>query len=771
MSDHTNTTSSVIPAQPAAGSVLDLNNGPATEREQHSAGPDGRAPDDLRELEIGRLIPERLRLVGVSGTYIRRPWILDPTPASRAELADDVEFTPHPEEIPPIRFPDRRRTPIGPRELPPLDIIRGAEDLRVDVDGWYPQNVVSGTITRGLSRRLDWYARVARTPAGTYRGAIAYRNGDSSLLPQTTVDVALVRKRPFGGGGSATATFSGGSSTSVRTFTFSSSTFHPVAFEYDTTSDSDAVTTFETGSHPNRPADLPIETVSIEKAFRRAGFDVTKSGGDSVVPVSAAGSDKKWTEQELNDAMATYWSAYTNAPAWAAWGLFAGQSIDGPRLGGIMFDYTGSTAPQRQGCVVFSNSFISDLPSGDPDGAAWVRRMRFWTAVHEFGHAFNLAHAWDKSSSGWIPTADESHLRSFMNYPHRFAGGASGFFSDFRYRFSDSELLFMRHAPERFVRMGGAAWFTDHGFSQANTIPGSPLLGQLRAHRPTMRYEFLEPVTLELKLENTSSEPMILDAGALDIANCTIIVQRRGGSAKSLAPYSTRCLKPQPTILAAGAAMYGSVTVSSGREGWILSDPGDHLVQVAVHLPNEDVVTPPVTVRVLPPMSRDEEVLAQDLLTPEVGRVLAAGGTRRDCLEADTLREAVERLPDRAIAAHSRIALGRPLATAGQQLVVTTDASGRPEAKQFVTCEAAPEAAVAQMGPALEDIDLAADTFGHIAVGKRVTRYAESLVDAGRKDDAVAVAQQLHAVLRKRGVKASVLENMTSTVSRLRARS
>ncbi len=34
-----------------------------------------------------------------------------------------------------------------------------------------------------------------------------------------------------------------------------------------------------------------------------------------------------------------------------------------------------------------------------------------------------------------------------MNYPYGVAGGESAFFADFEYRFSDGELLFMRHAP------------------------------------------------------------------------------------------------------------------------------------------------------------------------------------------------------------------------------------------------------------------------------------------------------------------------------------
>ena len=77
--------------------------------------------------------------------------------------------------------------------------------------------------------------------------------------------------------------------------------------------------------------------------------------------------------------------------------------------------------------------------------------MKFWTAVHEMGHSFNLAHSWQKAlGQPWIPLSNEPEARSYMNYPFRVDGGQSSFFADFEYRFSDSELLFMRHAPARF---------------------------------------------------------------------------------------------------------------------------------------------------------------------------------------------------------------------------------------------------------------------------------------------------------------------------------
>ena len=64
----------------------------------------------------------------------------------------------------------------------------------------------------------------------------------------------------------------------------------------------------------------------------------------------------------------------------------------------------------------------------------------------------------------WIPLTDDSEARSFMNYPSRVAGGEAAFFGNFRFRFLDEELVFMRHAPRRFVQMGNEDWFSNHGF-------------------------------------------------------------------------------------------------------------------------------------------------------------------------------------------------------------------------------------------------------------------------------------------------------------------
>jgi hypothetical protein len=76
---------------------------------------------------------------------------------------------------------------------------------------------------------------------------------------------------------------------------------------------------------------------------------------------------------------------------------------------GIMFDDLGPN--HRQGTAVFNGSLIGNVPTGDPAPAASVDRIKFWTAVHELGHTFNLAHAWQKSwGTPWILLTEDPEV-------------------------------------------------------------------------------------------------------------------------------------------------------------------------------------------------------------------------------------------------------------------------------------------------------------------------------------------------------------------------
>ena len=587
------------------------------------------------------------RLIANSGlyTYSRRP--IGPLPVNPP--------------IMPIHTPER--TGMSEFEesaaLPSVLPIFLFEELRLDVDGDYPQMKASGQISGFKVDPSYWIADVSKTGVNTYQGPIWYKNGNLSLIPYTEVKVVV--SRTLFSPKSAEVTFSGGTALAqVLTFKYKSPYFRSVNFEFDCASGVTPVLSYNTSSHPNRPASLPAENLSIATVYRRAGFDVSISGAGDIVPVSEAGADAKWSDMEMHDAMQSHWSKFANAPQSALWTFFAAMHEMGPSLGGIMFDEIGPN--HRQGTALFLDSFIKNAPAGDPAPAAFTDRMIFWTACHEMGHSFNLAHSWQKNLGvQWIPLTNEPLARSFMNYPYNVPGGTSSFFSDFEFRFSDGELLFMRHAPYRFVQQGNADWFDHHGFEQADLSPEPKFSLSLEFAQKTNSFDFLEPVVAHLVLKNISGQPQLVNEKLLaSPEHMTIIIKKRGKPARELVSFAQRCWKENQIVLNPGADMKDSLFLV-GRNGWDIAEPGFYTIQASLHVAGEDIVSQPVPVRVAPPKSYEEEYLAQDFFSQDVGRVLNFDGSRYLKLANKALWDVVQKLPESRAAIHSRVALAGPL--------------------------------------------------------------------------------------------------------------
>ena len=642
--------------------------------------------------------------------------------------------------------------------LPIFPFFFGREELRLDVDGRYPQQTASGSVFLGLSKRADWIANLRRIGRNRWAGRIWYKRGMASSFPYTAVTITA-KSSFFAGQRKVTVLFSGGGANPrSRTYRFKSNYFHKVEFEFDTVTGAPTVTTVDTGEHPNRPTSLPSENLSIETVYRRAGFDVSRSGGQDAIPLINAGVNGTWSDMEMHDAMQTFWSRFTNKPQWSTWLLLASLHDRGSTLGGIMFDDIGPN--HRQGTAVFGDTFIANAPIGDPNPAAWVQRMRFWTAVHEMGHSFNLAHSWQKEhpaswGTSWIPLANEYEERSFMNYPFRVSGGQADFFSDFEYRFSDSELLFMRHAPSQFVEMGNADWFDDHGFEQVERNSASELSLELRVNRDKAQFEFLEPATVELKLKNESNQKIEIDKNLLaNSENLTIIIKRRGRPARQWTPYASYSLEDQRTLLDPGEAIYHSQLVAAGRNGWDLAEPGQYVIQVALHIGDQIIVSNALALSVSAPISEEEERLAQDIFTDDVGRTLTFGGTRYFDGANTALQNVAERLSDRRIALHARLALARP-DTRNYKILAKDRGEG------FRVGDAKPD----QAKKALDDVLIAsgadaAESLGHIEYRQKLEDYRSFLESVGDKDGAASCQSALINVLSGRRVLKRVIEEL-----------
>lgn len=681
--------------------------------------------------------------------------------SGRYRLAQPTPISPNPLPQP---FPG----PVLPGPVLPLNLTRMT--VRVDVDRFTPQQRISVEVWRLFpQRRAHVIAEVTSDQCLGFNNrrvtaSISYRDGDASLFPGTTLVFEARRTTGRGYGRYRLTVSGGGAATRTHELAFESRYFDSMEFEVDRVSNAVVPSTsVNTAAHPNRPADLPAETLGIDTIFQRAGFDARMSPNANVIPVGEAGANGTWSDAEMHNAMVAHWSRFANRPNWAMWVLFAARHDSGRGLGGIMFDDIGPN--HRQGTAIFTDSFIQDAPAGDPNPAAWRQRMLFWTAIHEIGHGFNLAHSWQKSlGTPWIPLANEPEARSFMNYPFRVSGGQASFFADFRYRFSDSELQFMRHAPRRFVQMGNADWFVNHAFEAPESLPQSGRWRlAIRPNRSHNRFAFLEPVKLELKLTNSSDEAQPVEHDLLaDGKHISLIIARKGAPARLWAPFVTRCERHEAAMLAPGQSIYGEQFAGATTSGWLIDEPGLYQIQAAVDVGGDIIVSNVLEIMVGTPASAEAERLAPDWFSEDVARVLAFDGAPALARATSTVQELADRLPDSAAAIHAGMALSAPLL---RNFKVLSD-DDVPELRVIKADVAA--GAKAQADLLLKAPERAADTLGHIDYFAALDGLAGTLKAADEADRAASVLSQSVATMKARGVLKSVIDRTERSLARLK---
>lgn len=187
----------------------------------------------------------------------------------------------------------------------------------------------------------------------------------------------------------------------------------------------------EIGVDPLPEWDFNGETITVEKSFANAGFDVFNVGFRSQFPSPSSG---QWDTSQLHGLMAQFAQEPIDRKSWNLHLLLLQESTLAGLLG-VMFDSGEADVNQlpRQGAAVFQRPIKTR-----PD---WPRKL-IQTTVHELGHALNLAHRFERP----VGRADST---SFMNYDWKYLGGmnADRFWREFDFTFDADEVAFLRHGP------------------------------------------------------------------------------------------------------------------------------------------------------------------------------------------------------------------------------------------------------------------------------------------------------------------------------------
>jgi len=538
--------------------------------------------------------------------------------------------------------------------------------LRVDVDGPRPTNRVSADYYRVSGREKRYVGSMRVDEPVVRRSAqqvtIMGTASFSMAIMYKRVKVTVARAPLRGAPAPATLRHlaSPGVPGTVYECKFESSSFRTVDLEEARETGVTPPESYDTSELPS--GGTPRKLTHVD-AFGEAGVEMLSSGPPTVIDTSGAGSNATWSDAELQAAMQAHFTRWGNRPRWAIWLLHA-ASHDDERLAGLMFDQRGL---QRQGCAVFYGY-------GNDQSPAAVRD-ELHTCVHELGHGFNLPHCWQKSLlEPPLPSRPEAY--SWMNYPTRFTGGEAAFWPQFAFGFDDPELVFLRHAYETDVIMGGAP-FGGRGTGPRKTVwdvdgPTDPGLRLKLSAPPRLAQDV--PVTVGLELAATTRQgrlvPPVLGprAGTVDIA-----IRTPAGNAFVFEPLLYHCRGAELVTLRAGdPPVRDYAFIHYGKRGFAFDRPGRYLVRARYAPPDGPIVLSAIaSVRVTAPASRADHHVAELIGgDAQVGTLMSLMGSDAAALRRGNRRltEIVARYPTHPVADVARLVQATNLARGFKRL-------------------------------------------------------------------------------------------------------
>lgn len=663
--------------------------------------------------------------------------------------------------------------------------------LYVDIDGTDPLGVVSGSVALGAlvpgSPSQHFIGRVTSNTA-TNEGRQLIVEDFNFRWPDSS---DMIRRLEIRLTGSALIT-------SAAEVTFwdpaqnrsygpylaqqESTHFREVEVDVDREINAVDVEPCSTHVHPDRPSDLPEEELTLESAFAKAGIRVTRSPGSGTAISSGAGINRRWNYSELHDSMELHWDAFGNRPQWKMW-IFLAELADTDSLGGVMFDgdIDEPGGVDRQGTALFTRCPYFHTEQGgyiqaNPPTAEAVKRELFFNLIHETGHAFNLAHSFQKQlSSGpgegawmppvWMPLTNNNQALSWMNYPDSATpGGGAGanatwFYQRFRFRFDASELLFLRHAPESYVQMGNAAWFQNHG--RVSRISLDRRLELVVRNRKDI-VELGEPVLLELRLRNRSDQAVMVHHN-LDPSDglVEVAVTNPAGERRPFLPIDHTRTNLLPQQLGPGQATYHPLDLTMGQFGFPFKEPGAYRIEVSYTNIDGRTAAAVMQLYVRPPASFDDRPVVNELFNARIGRALYVDGTR----VMEDVNDKLDWVRDRLGAQHP---ISYHLTTVRYKPMATPSKVVEPGSDQVRAYDPEPDRVVTELEPVIEQTEAAADTMGHMWYRNVVDTYTQTCVEVHQQTKARHAQEKLLGLFKERNVIPSVVEAVEKRMDELR---
>lgn len=392
----------------------------------------------------------------------------------------------------------------------------------------------------------------------------------------------------------------------------------------------------EEGVDPPAAYTFNNREITIEESLRDAGIDTFTTGLTSRIPRNPSG----WNVAQLHALMQDFAESPLTQRFWELHLLVLSRPIkDDAGLLGVMFDTT-ETLP-RQGTAIFADE-IRSIQGIDHN------RKLIQTAVHELGHALNLAHRFERS----VGRADSV---SFMNYDWRYKGGnrSSEFWSKFAFMFDTDELEFLRHAPLPPLIPGGEAFHSINYWADGNGgyspyFPEVPLTGYRLSLKPPLGgpvFAFAQPIFLEVELTNQTGRPETIPSFFLDpkAGFLELLVRRRTGDssrgfsdAKAFVPVVQRCFEwgaADVVTVPHGGSIKNNLNLTYGSGGFAFAEPGSYdvtaLLAIFDQVNQRELIvrSETIRIRVATPKTIEEENDALLFFRDDVGLYLALGGS------------------------------------------------------------------------------------------------------------------------------------------------